>query len=98
MNSLRRRLMSRSCVSGRRARLQEVPTRDGTERVNVGFHETPKEDEMDLIDCPTCHGSGFVPSTEWNAIAASRPGYRREKRTCPECHGAGMLPSVAADA
>lgn len=49
---------------------------------------------MELIDCPECNGSGFVPDTPWNAqLAATREGYRREKRTCPECHGVGSLPA-----
>lgn len=49
----------------------------------------------DLIECPLCHTSGFVPSSAWNAKAATTfPGYRREPMTCPECFGTGYVTDV----
>jgi DnaJ-class molecular chaperone len=44
----------------------------------------PNSNVEEMVDCPECHGKGFVP-------VHVAPGWRN----CPHCHGTGLVQKPA---
>jgi DnaJ-class molecular chaperone len=47
--------------------------------------------------CPTCNGTGIVPTQEWNGVASAKGPYARAQKPCSACHGTGQVPASAAE-
>lgn len=77
-----------------------------TIKYDVG-HENPWDDplvqegvrdtrvvEIEWIDCPRCHGYGWVE----DGLCDLRRAMNGREHPCPECHTSGVVPRIEEDA